>query len=274
MNLILILIIFNLKILFIFSFLNCLNKQQIYFNMNIIKPLNNICSNNTIIIGVPISYYYKDNYYYQSIQMLNGWKIFLEFINYEKKGILINNQTYFIEFIYIEDYSSINYVQEITDYLIHQYHVNYLFGPYSTPLTIASASISDPNNITLISSGAPLPGVFEQTNYAYGLLPAASTYSEGAFRAFHTLGAKNISVISDTDVSVCNNISSSLYASKYNLTLFKHYDVNITSSNYNQTIKSILQELKDNKVETVFGCSFSTLCEKVCFLSIDYSLFF
>lgn len=278
-NLIKIFLIFILLFNFNYSF-QC--SSFLYSNINIIKPFysslsssssssstsstassSNVCSNITIKIGAPLSIYYKDIFYLESIQMLNGWKMFIEYINYEKKGIILNNITYFIEFIYIEDYSQSKTVQEITNYLINDYNVDFIFGPFSTPLTAVSASITDPNNVTLISSGAPLPGVFEQTKYAYGLLPAASTYSEGAFSAFHNLGAKNISVISDTEVSVCNNISSNIYATKYNMKLFKHYDVNITDPNFNETMKNILNELKENKVETVFGCSFSSLCEKV-----------
>ena len=270
-------ICYSFFFLLFLSFLSILSSNQCstiqLSNINIIKPLHNSkqCLNSSLLlIGAPISSYYKDLFYLQGLQMLNGWKIFIEYINYEKKGIVINNITYFLELIYIEDYSSSKTVKEITSYLIHDYHVNYMFGPYSSPLTIASTSITEANNMTLISSGAPIPEVFENTNYAYGLLPAASTYSEGAFRAFNILGAKNISVISDTDVSICNNISSNLYATKYNLSLFKHYDVNISDINYHQTVKNILQELKKNKVQTIFGCSFSSLCELVNFHLLIY----
>jgi hypothetical protein len=238
-------------------------------NVHVITPNFMSCRNASssppaiLRIGASSSAYFKDVFYSPSLQMLNGWKMFIEWVNYERHGIALNNQTYLLEFIFIEDYSSFETVIDITEYLIQTYQVNFMFAPYSTLLTAACASITENQNITLFSSGAPLPGVFENTEYVYGLLPAASTYSEGAFHTFSVLGARSIAVISDYDVTVCNENSSILFANLYNLTLYGFYSVNSSEVSYNQTIKEILVELKDNNVETVFGCSFSTLCEVV-----------
>ena len=216
-----------------------------------------------IRIGASISSYYKDIFYMQSIQLLNGWKMFIDWVNYERHGFVLNNQTYFFEFIFIEDFSQPHTVIDITEYLIQSSQINFMFAPYSTPLTSACSLITENQNVTLFSSGAHLPLVFENTNYVYGLLPAASTYSEGAFRAFSHLGAHSIAVIADDDVTVCNQNSSIQYAEIYNLTLYNFYSVNSSHDSYNQTIKDILIELKAKNVETVFACSFTNLCELV-----------
>jgi hypothetical protein len=274
------LFIFHFLLLFSFFFSSLLSQQcsseRIYQNIQIITPAPNSCTNNTIRIGAPISGYYEDLFYSQSYQMYNGWKMFIDWVNYERRGVLINETIYFFELISIEDHSSSPEVIDITNYLIDHYHVDFMFGPYSTPLTASSARITEAQNISLFSSGAPLPSVFQETNYVYGLLPAAVSYSEGAFRAFHTFGAKTIAVITDDDVTVCNNESSILYAELYNLTLSGFYSVNRSQEEeaYNQTIRDILLELKANNVETVFGCSFSSLCELVSFLPLPLSVDF
>jgi hypothetical protein len=204
--------------------------------------------------------------------MFNGLKMFIDWINYERGGLTINGTYYFIELITIEDYSSAELVLDITQLLIMEYDIDFIFGPYSTPLTSACASITEQYNISLFSSGAPLPNVFQDTSYVYGLLPAAVTYSEGAFHAFHSFGAKTIAVITDDDVTVCNNESSIYYAQLYNLTLSGFYSLNKSQENYNETIRGILLDLKENNVETVFGCSFSTLCELVSQPALSLSL--
>lgn len=233
-------------------------------NSALLKPLENSCVNSSLLkIGAPISFYSNDTYFTQGSNILNGWKLWAEWTNYESGGIDTVNGIYLVELLYIEDFSNTEYVKKATAYALATQHSDYIFAPYSTSLNDACLSLTEAVNVTLISAGTSVTPLYHSSEHLIGLLPAAYKYTQTAFKTFSEMGAKSIAVISDSNFPLCANETSAMYANAYNLSLYGHFNADTESENYSSTISQILSDLKDHNVDAVLGCSFESLCLQV-----------
>lgn len=240
-------------------------------NSAILKPLENTCVNSSLLkIGAPISFYSNDTYYSQGTNILNGWKLWAEWTNYESGGINAANDNYLVELLYIEDFSNSEYVKDATAYALSSHHSDYIFAPFSTSLNDACLSLTEPANVTVFSAGTSVQLLYHTSKHLIGLLPAAYKYTETAFKTLSEMGAKSIAVITDSNFPLCANESSLHYASEYNVSLYGHFTADTASANYSVVVSQILSDLKSNKVDAVLGCSFESLCRVVSLFVIVF----
>lgn len=213
--------------------------------------------NHSIHLGGPISYTYGDNYFTIGSHMLNAWNLFIEWANIYQNGIQLNQTNYTFSLTYIEDYSEVSSTKTACNFLIHQYPVDIILGPYSSGLTEACSEIINHTNKLMMASGSTYPDTNPLVFYT---LPSDKSRLAMTFRTFASLGSRNISVIRDIDASACLYADVVWASLKENIDLYQYYELDPTSPNYLDDLENILRNLRDNYIDTVLSCSLHDLC--------------
>jgi ABC-type branched-subunit amino acid transport system substrate-binding protein len=219
-------------------------------------------SQHTIRIGAPISYSPQDIYFTKGTLITNSWDLFVDWVNVERGGISLNGTNYSLSIQIIEDSSSLEQVQIVTKYLLDHEQVDFMFAPYTSPLTNASAFITEQEEFLLISAIAH--PVYPNLNYTLFTLPTDLSRMKSTFHSFVSYGAKNVSVITENDHDNCLYQNTLQAALVEGITLYSHHTLDKRSPTYLQDLTDILLDLKENQVEVVIGCSISALCTHVC----------
>ena len=283
--------------LFLFSFY-----LSSYFSLKFSHKSTTISSypllNSTIHIAAPISYEKDDIFFSYGIVMSNSWSMFIEWINYQHHGIVINNTQYFFSLTYIEDYSNQLYVKQLcNDFIKYNSIFLFIFGPYSSSLNKACSSITEENSKFLFTGGTSDTLIFRDSNYLYGTLPGSVRYVRfvdlisfwrisflyyfiinywlfyfisAVFELLDELGAKTIAILRDSNYPSCDDTAISGAEIITNITVFEVYDLNINSPLYKEELSAILAKLKLNNIETIYGCSYSTMCLEVQSIYTSY----
>jgi ABC-type branched-subunit amino acid transport system substrate-binding protein len=201
--------------------------------------------------------------------MVRGWDFFTQWLNAERGGIVLNRSSYSIMFDFIEDYSNQTLVTEVYKSLLPDFEL--FFAPYSSGLTRSAADVTDPAGKFLLATGAANTAVTQNRRSTFTTLPPNLEYLDSSFAALAAYGSKNVAVIRDEGYAACGAAQdSNSSAIKAGLELYKHYDVDPSNPNYSSSISDIIAELKANGVETVMGCSYSTLCYEVNYYQTSF----
>lgn len=225
-------------------------------------------------VGAPASFTSQDSAYFnQSSHMYNGWSLFVQWTNVGRRteggvsGIQIGNQSsLLLELAVVEDYSSSAVAGQAAALLVHNYSADFLFGPYSFPLTAATANVTDPANVLLLSASSLYNPQYGQcstttsTELLLALQPPPATFVHSLFKTLLWLGAQSVAiVVDDVNDSYCQNATEmQALAQLYNVTLHGYYEVygGAGSEAYSASMRSILSDLQDSSspVDVVAGC--------------------
>lgn len=240
-----------LQIILLFPSLH--SKPQHITRTNILTDFNN-----SIHLGGPISHTYGDDYFTIGSHMLNAWNLFIEWTNLEQHEILLNDgKNYSFSLTYIEDYSEVPSTQIACNYLVHDYPVDILLGPYSSLLTHTCSEVTNQTNKLMMASGSTYP---DSNPLAFYTLPSDESRLAMTFRTFLSYGVHNISVIRDADASACLFVDVLSAAAKEKIDLYQYYELDPMSSSYLTDLEAIIIDLRDNHVEAVLSCSLRDLC--------------
>jgi branched-chain amino acid transport system substrate-binding protein len=215
-----------------------------------------------IRIGAPISYSPQDIYFTKGTLISNSWDLFVDWVNVERGGISLNGTNYSLSIQIIDDASSLHQVQTVTNYLLNHEKVDFMFGPYTSPLTNASTFITEQAEFLLISAIAH--PWYPNMNYTLYTLPTDLSRMKSTFHSFVSYGAKTVSVITENDHDNCLYENTLKAALVEGITLFSHHTLDKQSPTYLQDLTDILVDLQQNQVEVVIGCSIAALCTHVC----------
>jgi hypothetical protein len=194
--------------------------------------------------------------------LFGAYTMFVNWVNIEKGGIIINGTNYSVSIHFVEDYSSQAYVTEAYETLAPDY--DFFFGPYSSSLTRKAVEVTESQQKLLMAGAASEQRIFSSSKYTFGTLPYSPQFVESAFSTFSALGAKKIGIISDLDYASCRNTTlSQKFSVTYNISLFRHVLVDRSDSNYSAVVRETLREFQSNGVDVVHACTYSTLCYEV-----------
>ena len=155
-----------------------------------------------IKIGMSISL--KGKYAHEGKMTLAGVKTAIEWIN-EHGGVRIGNKIYNLTLVYYDDESSSKLVPELYSRLIERDKVNFLLGPYSSGLTMASEPVAEEHGMILIRIGGASDSIYQRGyKYAIQAWSPASHYFKAAVDA---LAARN-----DTNIKVALIYENSAFA--------------------------------------------------------------
>lgn len=104
-----------------------------------------------------------------------GYEFWAETVN-SNGGIEVDNTRYTVELVIQDDRSDATTTALATQRVIAEDEVDFVFGPYSSGLTIAAGGIVERNNVVMMAPGGNADTTFEQGyEYMFTIVPRAST---------------------------------------------------------------------------------------------------
>jgi branched-chain amino acid transport system substrate-binding protein len=103
-----------------------------------------------------------------------GYDFWADYVN-QKNGVTVGGKNYKVNMIYYDDESNPQRSAKLTEKLISEDKVNFIFGPYSSGIAIATSAISERYRVVTILPLANSDKIYEMGyKYVFGLLPLAS----------------------------------------------------------------------------------------------------
>jgi branched-chain amino acid transport system substrate-binding protein len=128
----------------------------------------------------------------------DGYDFIAAAIN-KKGGIPVGNKHYRVQIVYYDDSSNANTSVQLYEKLINEDKVNFLLGPYSSGVTLATSTVAEKYKIPMVVAHAASPAIYNRGyKYVFGTLNTVSQYSEPFFRmlkAIKTNPPKTVAII-------------------------------------------------------------------------------
>lgn len=150
-----------------------------------------------IVIGAAISK--TGTYAIEGKSTQHGYDMWAKAVN-AKGGIDVGGTKHKVKIIYYDDESDPETAVKLVQRLISQDEVDFLFGPYSSGLTIATSAIAAKYKTIMFAGAAAANSVYDQGNqYVFGPLSLTSRYNTSALDALKAKGVKTIAVMHTDD---------------------------------------------------------------------------
>jgi branched-chain amino acid transport system substrate-binding protein len=125
----------------------------------------------------------------------NGYDLWADMVN-EQGGIDVGGTKRPVEIIYHDDQSSPEASAQLTERLITEDKVDFLFGPYSSGLTMATSAIAERHKVINMSGGGASEDIFNRGfKYVFGLATPTKDYTAATLEALHEAGARTIGIV-------------------------------------------------------------------------------
>lgn len=129
----------------------------------------------------------------------HGYEMWADQVN-ARGGIDVAGTKRPIEMIYYDDQSEPETAIKLIQRLISQDKVDFLFGPYSSGLTIATSAIAAKYKKIMFAGAAAANSVFDHKNkYVFSPLSLTSNYTTSGLKALKAKGVKTIAVMHSDD---------------------------------------------------------------------------
>jgi len=133
---------------------------------------------------------------YEGEQTKNGYEIWADLVN-ESGGIEVAGKKHKVEMVYYDDESNPETAARVVERLITRDKVDFLFGPFSSGITISVSPVTERNRKILIAGGAASDAVFERDfRYLFGTLALTREYTRTGLEALAKAGVKTVGIIS------------------------------------------------------------------------------
>lgn len=163
---------------------------------------------NVIQIGAAISE--TGAYSIEGEQIRRGYDIWVDWVNEEYGGIEVDGETYTVEMIYYDDESDPETATRLVEQLISEDEVDFIFGPYSSGLTIAVSSITERSQKLLFAGGGAANSVYDRGfQYIFGPLSPTSEYTRSGLEQLAELGAETLGIVHMDDAPMTDIMNGS-----------------------------------------------------------------
>ncbi len=226
-------------------------KYSIVFYLLIVFLLTSCFRHNetkTITVGIPISM--SGKYSQESHLMLDGYKLWKDYVN-AHGGIKIGTKRYKIEFVVKDDSSDPYKSALITENLISENKVNFLFGPYSSRITLADSAVAEKHKIPMIIAGGASEEIFSRHyEYISGLLPPSKDYFKTAAKmlAYKKFQDENVALVfGEGPFNISVALKGKTWLESNGFTHVSPFEY----SDYANSLSGIVRDLRDRKIEIV-----------------------
>jgi branched-chain amino acid transport system substrate-binding protein len=128
-----------------------------------------------------------------------GYDMWVDEVN-AHGGINVGGKKRQVQIVYYDDQSEPETAVKLTQRLISQDKVDFMFGPYSSGLTIATSAITAKYKKIMFAGGAAAVSVFNQKNeYVFSPLTLTRDYTTSGLQALQQQGVKSIGVMHSDD---------------------------------------------------------------------------
>ena len=116
----------------------------------------------------------------------------------------------------------------------------------------------------LMAGGSVNTAVYAGRNYTFGTLPPGYLYVDAAFRTLTNFAAPRVAVLRDVTDPICSEAEVARAAALHpEVLLHGYFELDPAAPDYQDQIRSILEDLKAQGVESLLGCSYMDLCIQV-----------
>lgn len=121
----------------------------------------------------------------------DGYDFIADAIN-KKGGIPVGKKHYKVEIVYYDDQSNANNAVQLYDKLITQDKVDFLLGPYSSGVTLATSTEAEKYKIPMVDAHAATPAIYERGyKYLFGTLNVIDQYTAPLFQMMKMIKGPN-----------------------------------------------------------------------------------
>ncbi len=131
-----------------------------------------------------------------------GYDLWAETAN-TRGGIKVGNTAYKVQIVYYDDQSKPPTSAELTDKLITQDKVNFVLGPYGSPVTFADAAIAEKYKSPMVEANGAARRIFQQGyKYVFGITSPADDYAAAMLKAATSLKPRpeTVAILSADDL--------------------------------------------------------------------------
>src|ERR687886_1434697 len=112
----------------------------------------------------------------------DGYNFIASRIN-QKGGIPVGTKHYQVQIVYYDDQSDANQSVQLYEKLINEDKVNFLLGPYSSGVTLATSTVAEKYKIPMVVAHAATPSIYERNyHYLFGTLNVIDQYTAPLFK--------------------------------------------------------------------------------------------
>jgi branched-chain amino acid transport system substrate-binding protein len=124
-----------------------------------------------------------------------GYDLWADFVNNEYGGIKVGDERYAVEMIYYDDESDADTAARLVEKLISEDQVQFLFGPYSSGLTMSTSAVAEQHNVIFIEGNGSSETLFERGfQNLFATLTPASYYTRSAMDMLAANGVQTIAI--------------------------------------------------------------------------------
>jgi branched-chain amino acid transport system substrate-binding protein len=117
----------------------------------------------------------------------DGYDFIASRIN-RRGGIPVGKKHYKVKIVYYDDQSNANQSVQLYEKLINEDKVNFLLGPYSSGVTLATSTVAEKYKIPMVVAHAATPSIYERNyHYLFGTLNVIDQYTSPLFRMAKSL---------------------------------------------------------------------------------------
>ena len=179
-----------------------------------------------------------------------GYELWAKKVN-EEGGIDVGGTKREVEVVYYDDQSKPETAIKLTQRLISEDKVDFLFGPYSSGLTIATSAIAAQYKKIMFAGAAAGTSVFEQGNeYVFSPLALTSQYTVSGLDALKAAGAKTVGVLHSDDAPMTDiKDATEEYAEKIGMSVVSVQAVPVDAADIKGALGQIAAKKPDVLVE-------------------------
>ena len=192
----------------------------------------------------------------EGIMVQKGVQLWEDYVN-SHGGINVGGQQYKVQVIYYDDQSDAATGARLTQKLITQDKVNFLFGPFSSGITFATTAIGEKYKVITIAPEANASKVYERGyKYVFSILPPAFTLTQPIFDLAATLKPepKTVAIIVANDLfplAAAQGAEEKAKQLGFNVVAFEKYPAGATN------ITTLLTLVKSKHPDILLDCGYT-----------------
>ncbi len=171
----------------------------------------------TITLGAAVSETGK--YAREGKDTRQGYNTWLEWVNEEYGGIKVGDDRYEVEIVYYDDEGDPDTAANLVEKLITDDEVDYLLGPYSSGLTMATSAIAEKYGMIMVEGNGASESIFERGfENIFAVLTPAGNYTQSALKTLSDQGASSVVIAyEDTAFPTSVGAGAEKWAAEYGM---------------------------------------------------------
>lgn len=192
----------------------------------------------------------------EGTMMKQGIELWEEYVN-SHGGINVGGEQYKVKVIYYDDKSDAITGAKLTEKLITEDKVQFLFGPFSSGITFATTAIGEKYGVITIAPEANATKIYERGyKYVFSILPPAPALTQPIFELAATLEPKprTVAIIAANDLFPLSAAEGAIEKAKelgFDVVLFEKYPAGATD------ITTLLTIVKSKNPDILLNCGYT-----------------